>query len=375
MEFLTGWVRLAFVAIIAFALGYGTLKILFKNSIFFRIGTLWMINVFYTVINSRLHYAYPEYFPYYGALTVGFGVTIALQYLVFLQVKKPLQQITILLKKIAKGQINSHQEDFKGNLKGEILEIHNSIGALQKSLAGVIHSVEDSANEVNKMGETLHATAEELSAGANDQASGIEEVSSSMEEMAANINANASNAIDTMENSSLTNRSVLESFDKTQEALNAMQLISEKISVIDEIAVQTNLLALNAAVEASRAGDEGKGFGVVAGEVRKLAERSKVAAKEIQDLSVKGNEVAEVAMQKLQDTLPLIEKNEDLVSEISTSSKEQNIGATQINNAIQEINLTTQSNASISEEMTSTSNQLAIQATELIKKLSFFRLT
>ena len=375
MEFFTGWVRIAFVGVVAISLGYTVLKLLFKNSIFFRIGTLWMINVFYTVVNSRLHYSFPESFTFPMAMVSGFGVTILIQYLVFLQVKKPLQEITKKLQHIADGNITRKQEEFKGSLKGEILQIHNSIGRLQEQLSEAIYTIEVSAGEVSRMSESINHTANDLSSGANEQASGIEEVSSSMEEMAANIDANSKNASDTLVNSKETNQAILESFDKTQEALNAMQLISEKIGIIDEIAVQTNLLALNAAVEASRAGEEGKGFSVVAGEVRKLAERSKNAANEILNLASNGNLVAEEAMQKLQSTLPLIEKNADLINEISTSSQEQNIGASQINNAIHEINTTTQSNAAISEEMSSTSDQLADQASELLKRLHFFKLT
>ncbi|MCU4176257.1 methyl-accepting chemotaxis protein [Carboxylicivirga sp. N1Y90] len=367
--------RLAVIGIIVGVVGYFVLKALFKNSIFFKIGALWMINVFYTVVNSRIHYDNPEKFPIWVALLVGVIVTIILQYLVFLQVKRPLQRITQQLREIAKGNISSAHKEFNGLLKGEILTIHESIEMLQQNISGVIKEVETSANQVNQMGETISSTARDLASGANQQAAGVEEISSSMEEMASNIDANAQNAGETKSNSTVTNQSVLESFEKTKKALLTMQQISEKIKVIDEIAVQTNLLALNAAVEASRAGDEGKGFGVVAGEVRKLAERSKKAAQEIEAFTKDGNDVAEDAMAKLQETLPLIKKNEELVSEISSSSQEQSQGASQINSAIHDINTTTQSNAAISEEMSSTSNQLSDQASELIKKLSFFRLT
>ncbi len=375
MIFLSVWGRIAFLAIVAFFLGYIVLRLLFKNSIFFRIGALWMLNVFLTVINSRLLHDYPEQYTYAVAMVVGIGATIILQYLVYRQVRKPLLEIVQQLKFISEGNITKEQVSFKGTLKGEIRDIYNSIGELQTQLSNAIGGVEISANEVSRMSEAINSTANDLSTGANQQASGIEEVSSSMEEMAANIDANAKNANDTQGNSKKANDSVLESFEKTQKALSAMQLISEKITIVDEIAVQTNLLALNAAVEAARAGEDGKGFAVVAGEVRKLAERSKKAANEILELADSGNLVAEEAMQKLQSTLPLIEKNADLITEITTSTQEQNIGANQINSAIQEINVTTQSNAAISEEMNSTSDQLANQAADLLRKLHFFKIT
>lgn len=374
MIFLSVWGRIAFLGFVAFVMGYFLLKLLFRNSIFFRIGALWILNVFITVINSRLLHDYPDHYTYWVAMVVGIGTTIVLQSIVYKQVRKPLLEIVAKLNHLSDGYISSQTSEFKGTLKGEILDIHNSLDVLQKQLSDAIIAVEISANEVSKMSETINSTATDLSSGAGQQASGVEEVSSSMEEMAANIEANAKNAADTMVNSNQTNEAVLESFDKTQKALNAMQLISEKINIIDEIAMQTNLLALNAAVEAARAGEEGKGFAVVAGEVRKLAERSKTAAKDILELAGNGNVVAEEAMQKLQSTLPLIEKNANLINEITTSSSEQNIGASQINSAIQNINVTTQSNAAISEEMSSTSNQLADQAAELIRKLGFFKI-
>ena len=367
-------VRFFIILVTTGSIGYFVLRLLYKGSIFFRIGALWMINVFLTVMNSRIHYTHPDAYPFWGALLGGIVVTIILQYLVYLQIKKPLADITEKLKSIAAGQISTKQEQYKAPIKGELFEIHKAINELQSQVGTVINEVNTSANDLNSMGYNLNKTATEISSVANTQASGLEEISSAMEEMAANIEANSQNALATKENSKKASDSVDESFSSTQQALNAMQQINEKIKVIDEIAIQTNLLALNAAVEASRAGEEGRGFAVVAGEVRKLAERSKTAAKEIDDFSKQGNEVAELALEKLQHTLPLIKKNADLIAEIASSSEEQNLGAAQINNAIQEMNRSTQNNAAISEEMSSNSGQMVEQATSLSEKLKFFNL-
>ena len=367
-------VRFFIILITTGSVGYFLLRILYKGSIFFRIGALWMINVFLTVLNSRIHYKSPEAYPFWAALLGGIIVTIILQYLVYLQIKKPLASITDKLQHIASGNISSQAEKYTAPIKGELYQIHEAINNLQTRLSVVLNEVGQSADEVNRIGNNLNETANEISTQASNQASGLEEISSSMEEMAANIEANSQNAKATKENSRMANQSVDESYASTQQALNAMQLINEKIKLIDEIAIQTNLLALNAAVEASRAGAEGRGFAVVAGEVRKLAERSKLAAKEIESYSKKGNDMAEMALVKLEHTLPLIKKNADLVDEIASSSEEQNLGAAQINNALQEINRSTQSNAAISEEMSSSSGQMVDQAATLIDKLRFFRL-
>ncbi len=367
-------VRFFIILVTIGSIGYFLLRILYKGSIFFRIGALWMINVFLTVLNSRIHYKNPEAYPFWAALIGGIIVTIILQYMVYQQIKKPLASITDKLQEIASGNISTQQEEYAAPIKGELYQIHKAINHLQSRLAGVVTEVGLSADEVNRVGSNLNETAAEISIVASTQASGLEEISSSMEEMAANIEANSQNAMATRENSHIANQSVDESYASTQQALNAMQLINEKIKIIDEIAVQTNLLALNAAVEASRAGAEGRGFAVVAAEVRKLAERSKLAAKEIETYSKRGNEMAEEALAKLEHTLPLIKKNADLVDEIASSSEEQNAGAAQINNALQEINRSTQSNAAISEEMSSSSGQMVEQAAILINKLRFFRL-
>lgn len=367
-------VRFFIILITTGSVGYFLLRILYKGSIFFRIGALWMINVFLTVMNSRIHYKNPDSYPFWAALLGGILVTIILQYLVYLQIKRPLATITDKLQHIASGNISTQAEKYTAPIKGELYQIHEAINNLQMRMGVVITEVGQSADEVNRLGSNMNETANEISTQASNQASGLEEISSSMEEMAANIEANSQNAKATRENSRMANQSVDESYASTQQALNAMQLINEKIKLIDEIAIQTNLLALNAAVEASRAGAEGRGFAVVAGEVRKLAERSKLAAKEIESYSKKGNEMAEMALAQLEHTLPLIKKNADLVDEIASSSEEQNLGAAQINNALQEINRSTQSNAAISEEMSSSSGQMVDQAATLIDKLRFFRL-
>ena len=153
-----------------------------------------------------------------------------------------------------------------------------------------------------------------------------------------------------------------------------MKEIASKISIIEEIARQTNLLALNAAIEAARAGEHGKGFAVVASEVRKLAERSQTAAAEINKLSASSVQIAERAGEMLARMVPDIQKNADLVQEITAASNEQSSGAAQINKAIQQLDQVVQQNASASEEMASTSTELLSQAEQLQNTIAFFKL-
>ncbi|WP_312930879.1 methyl-accepting chemotaxis protein, partial [Agrobacterium cavarae] len=217
------------------------------------------------------------------------------------------------------------------------------------------------------------SSSEQLSQGATEQASSAEEASASMEEMAANIKQNADNAAQTEKIARQSSKDAEASGEAVGRAVVAMRTIAEKISIVQEIARQTDLLALNAAVEAARAGEHGKGFAVVASEVRKLAERSQAAAAEISSLSGETVQVATEAGEMLNRLVPDIRKTAELVSEISAACREQDIGASQINEAIQQLDKVTQQNSGASEEVSATSEELAAQAEELQTSIAFFK--
>jgi methyl-accepting chemotaxis protein len=214
----------------------------------------------------------------------------------------------------------------------------------------------------------------QLSKGSAEQAASAEEVSTSIEEMVANIDQNTENAVKTEKITIETAKDVNIANELSSEAAKAMKLVSEKITVISDIAFQTNILALNAAVEAARAGEHGRGFSVVAAEVRKLAERSKSAADEIVSLVNTGLKVSNEAGEKTRMLVPDIEKTTQLIKEISAASLEQKTGAEQINLAMQQLNMITQENASSSDELTQSSNQLSVLATNLNRAVGFFKI-
>jgi methyl-accepting chemotaxis protein len=151
-----------------------------------------------------------------------------------------------------------------------------------------------------------------------------------------------------------------------------MKTIADKINIIQEIARQTDLLALNAAVEAARAGAHGKGFAVVASEVRKLAERSQHAAGEISRLSAQTVDVSGEAGKMLEALVPNIQRTADLVQEISAATREQNLGADQINQSIRELDRVIQQNAAAAQQAAATSHELASQAKELTNAMGYF---
>ncbi|EJC81213.1 methyl-accepting chemotaxis protein [Rhizobium leguminosarum bv. trifolii WSM2297] len=240
-------------------------------------------------------------------------------------------------------------------------------------LRGVVADAVVAAENVSAGSQELSSSSEQVSQGASEQAASAEEASASMEEMAANIKQNADNAAQTEKIARQSAKDAEMSGDAVTRAVQAMRTIAEKISIVQEIARQTDLLALNAAVEAARAGEHGKGFAVVASEVRKLAERSQSAAAEISSMSGDTVKAAQDAGDMLGRLVPDIRKTAELVSEISAACREQDIGAGQINEAIQQLDRVTQQNAGASEQMSATSEELASQAEELQASIAFFK--
>jgi methyl-accepting chemotaxis protein len=248
-----------------------------------------------------------------------------------------------------------------------------ALESMVERLRGVVGDALSASLNVSSGSQELSASSELVSQGATEQASAAEEASAAMEEMASNIKQNADNAAQTEKIARQSSKDAEASGEAVNRAVAAMRTIAEKISIVQEIARQTDLLALNAAVEAARAGEHGKGFAVVASEVRKLAERSQSAAAEISAMSGDTVQAAQDAGEMLARLVPDIRKTAELVSEITAACREQDIGASQINEAIQQLDKVTQQNSSASEEMASTSEELAAQSEELQTSIAFFR--
>jgi methyl-accepting chemotaxis protein len=241
-------------------------------------------------------------------------------------------------------------------------------------LRKVVSEALAAAQNVSSGSQELSASAEQLSQGATEQASSTEEASSSMEQMAANVKQNADNASQTEKIARQSSLDAEASGAAVARAVKAMETIAEKITIVQEIARQTDLLALNAAVEAARAGEHGRGFAVVASEVRKLAERSQAAAQEIGTLSIETVKSAQEAGEMLTRLVPDIKRTAELVEEITAASREQDVGSSQINQAIQQLDQVTQQNAAASEQVSSTSEELTSQAEQLQATIAFFKL-
>jgi methyl-accepting chemotaxis protein len=285
-------------------------------------------------------------------------------------VERAFQDIAKVLTAVSTGDLTQHVERKYGGLSEEI---GNALERMLEKLRLVVSEALAAARNVSSGSQELSASAEQLSQGATEQASSAEEASSSMEEMAANVKQNADNASQTEKIARQSAQDAEISGSAVTRAVQAMETIAQKITIVQEIARQTDLLALNAAVEAARAGEHGRGFAVVASEVRKLAERSQAAAAEISTLSADTVKSAQEAGSMLSRLVPDIKRTAELVEEITAACREQDVGTTQVNQAIQQLDQVTQQNASASEQVSATSEELTSQAEQLQSTIAYFK--
>ncbi len=301
------------------------------------------------------------------------GISILVGIVLNNGIVKPITRGLQFAEAVGNGDLSVEMETSTSG--DEIGKLTNALNKMLVNLRRIVLSIEKNANDLVDSSELLKASSNKLSRGASDQATSAEEVSTAVEEMVANIDQNTENAITTEKITTSTVENVTLSSQYSAEAAEAMNLISKKISIISDIAFQTNILALNAAVEAVRAGEHGRGFSVVAAEVRKLAEHSKDAANEIVALVAKGMKVSQAAGEKAKSLVPEIEKTTVLIKEIAAASIEQKTGAEQINLAMQNLNVITQENASSSDELTGSAVALGNLARGLKESVSFFKLS
>ncbi len=283
--------------------------------------------------------------------------------------EQSLNDVANVLATVAEGDLTQRiTRDYHG-LFGKVKD---SVNASNDNLTRVIGEVRGAANALTGAASQVSATAQSLSQAASEQAASVEESTSQIEVMSVSINKNSDNAKVTNGMATKTTKEAKDGGSAVSHTVTAMKKIASKISIVDDIAYQTNLLALNAAIEAARAGEHGKGFAVVAAEVRKLAERSQEAAKEIGELAQSSVTTAERAGKLLEEIVPSIEKTSELVQEIAAASAEQSESVTQIGGAMGQLTRATQINASASEELAATSEELSSQAGQLQQSIAFF---
>jgi methyl-accepting chemotaxis protein len=238
----------------------------------------------------------------------------------------------------------------------------------------IISEVKNNTSHMAQNTTELNRSVDEISSTSTEQAANTEEISSAMENMEHMIKRNSENSVKTAEISQKVAADARNSAETVNEAVTALKQIAEKITIIEEIARQTNLLALNAAIEAARAGEAGRGFAIVAQEVRKLAERSQNAAGDILELAGKTSGTSGKVQELLNKLIPEIIKTSDFVQEITLSTREQASGSQQINTALTQLEQTAQSNAALAETISATTEELSGQAKRLDSLMDYFRI-
>ncbi|APR65108.1 chemotaxis protein [Borrelia anserina Es] len=263
------------------------------------------------------------------------------------------------------------------SLKWETLELYGlyeDLGLLRSNFSSVARGVIENLDYLYENSIQIANASQNLSSGAVEQASTLEQMTANIEQISQGVTENTDNASTTESIAVNTNKKTKDGHQSVIKAIEAMEVITDKISIIDEITRQTNLLALNASIEAARVGDKGKGFEVVAAEVRKLADQSKESAREIIDIAHKSLTIAGKAGNNFEQIVPGMEETAKLVKNITRESSNQSNQIEQFKSAIEQVSQLVQTTASSSEELSAMSEKMLESVKHLKESVDYFKI-